>query len=330
MLRLCLLATVLGVPGCGGTNPSRNTPPPEVRASAPTATCVSSEILAQVKQVGVWHRDGATTVCAALGEDTRCWRLDGKGRLHPRSGPAPADPAGAAFDDEDSTHLEVDSTDGKHRARLAERVITIVDKATQRVVRTIALSDAAGDVPEGGVDGDVTAMYFLGDTLLLRDSHAGPHEDVVVYTIDGKLRGTIWREIYHGSITVIGPHRLGLGTADMSEIGVYDVRTHTLTRYARALRDMPACSAEQLAELEVAVEHSDNCGQSPKAEHAACCAQLAKRFRWKSASIAVFDGDQVGLIAADRSFARIPVYSKNSKHPVRTLNLECATVLRPR
>ncbi len=258
-----------------------------------------------------------------MGKQRKCYHLNQAGAVREHEGTAQSG-VGGTVERTQIPNMKVDSTSGKHKAVFDGKTISIIDNATKKVVTTINVSQTIP--PKGGVDSEVTAMYFIGDRLFLRDSHAGPHEDIVLYSIDGKLHGTVWNEVYGGSVTIIDAHRIAFGYADMSSFAVYDTRDHKLTEMKRALPETPACTKKIREELNVDVEHMSDCKGSKDPHKQQCCLQLRPVFQYQQASIVPMGNTTIALVPAGKSFAMVGLYDTAKRAVTKHVNLACATV----
>lgn len=206
---------------------------------------------------------GAPVVCAK----GACWDVDAKtGALRPR--PGMTVPPGHAIDaklddagctggyctgvkpdpDEDSGEaLVMTSTDGAHVGVIptGQHVMPlyIFDAATKKLVRSILLADDKAPA-NTSITNAVQDAYYLGDTVYVVGTDAGPYTAVWAFGDDGTRLGLIGGgdegfSIYAGSIDISDDSHVALADNWMEHVLVVSAKDRSTTTITRAVKPGP-------------------------------------------------------------------------------------------
>ena len=206
---------------------------------------------------------GTPIVCAS----GVCWDVDVKtGALQPRPGmtvppghatQAPLDAAGCAAgyctgfkpdpdEDSPSAHV-VTSTDGAHVGVIPmgqdAHPLYIFDAKTKKLVRAIPLADekAPGNT---SISNMVADAYYLGNTVYVVGTDAGPYEAVWAFRDDGTRLGLVGGgdggfSIYAGSFDIADDSHVILTDGWMENVLVVSAKDGSTSAIARAVKPAP-------------------------------------------------------------------------------------------
>lgn len=246
-----------------------------------------------------------------------CWHLDRRGGLHASDVPTTA---GRELGAGNKRRWELDSTSHRHRAVLelgdyGPRSIRVVDATGKAATGDLMRPPIRGK--HGGVEPDATtrAVFFVHDTLLIRDSDSGPHEDVIAYSMDGRVHNVLISELSGGTISVVDQYRVIFADHEIGVIQVYDTRTRMLSRYERALSPVPACT-DAMEQYTVCTD------KTPAAQR--CCAQLKVRNRWSGSLVAPLGrAGTFAVIATGARFGKLGVLDADKRAITRVVDVSC-------
>jgi len=304
------------------------------KAPVPVAqsnTCITPAQIVLAKKVGGIqlrpHPRGGVYLCIAEPQTlfpappSHCWRLDLQGRLRTSTTPAPAANKIIRLG-KDRERWQFVSTDGLHRAVSvvgeynSQQSIHVENARTGKRASPDLLAGGPVKNKRGGPepDANVESAHFVNDTILLRDADSGPHEDVIAYSIDGKVKKVLIPEMTGGTISVIDPYRVAITQYSVDVIEIYDTRTRRLTMYKRRVPPTPACTT--------AMEEYTVCSEDGAAEKH-CCAQLKRRDIWTGSVIAPLSAGRFAIIATDKRFGVMGIFDPNKRAITKTVKLTC-------
>lgn len=224
---------------------------------------------------------GAPTLCVPSNADRtayeRCWTVNAKSgvlsasaatRLMGRSTAATTGPDGCVENycpvpkpGADQKALFAMSTDDTHAVILVDRTLHVFDARTRAQTAVIPISDekAASDTNIGN---EPIEILYLGHTLYVAGSDAGPFIGVWLYKDDGKRLGRATDpqkagqedatfSVYAGAANIIDDKHVALANAGLRTVQIFDETGKKVQELKRPVAIAP-CTAEDMINVDIA------------------------------------------------------------------------------